>query len=212
MADLDQRRTVVHQGRSLARSPSPAPLRRLATTGCRGNPAADRVWAETLVNLAAALSGRAAVNLNFTAGKAAMTSAASQAGLRTAGHQPALRSRKPKLEIPEGVETIWIEDVRAEDQPTSIACRASCWPCWRQSGCSSESPERRDGSRSRTPSPSSSAAAAKANPRERFFTHFNIDSEIEAIGQVFHIYPNDRILDVLPLFHSFGYTASIGWP
>ncbi|MGZ3432482.1 MAG: MFS transporter, partial [Isosphaeraceae bacterium] len=36
-----------------------------------------------LVNLAAAVSGRVVVNLNFTAGKAAMSSAAAQAGLRT---------------------------------------------------------------------------------------------------------------------------------
>ena len=43
-----------------------------------------------LVNLAAALSGRVVVNLNFTAGKAAMSSAAAQAGLQTVRHQPDL--------------------------------------------------------------------------------------------------------------------------
>ena len=37
----------------------------------------------SLVNLAAALAGQAAVNLNFTAGRAGMESAAAQAGLRT---------------------------------------------------------------------------------------------------------------------------------
>ena len=54
-----------------------------------------------LVNLAAALSGRVVVNLNFTAGKAAMGSAAAQAGLRTVVTSRAFVD-KAKIELPEG--------------------------------------------------------------------------------------------------------------
>src|SRR5208337_3655238 len=66
-----------------------------------------------LVNLAAALAGRVVINLNFTAGQAAMTSAAAQAGLRTL-----VTSRnfvaKASLELPDGVEVIWIEEIRSK--------------------------------------------------------------------------------------------------
>ena len=48
-------------------------------------------------------------------------------------------------------------------------------------------------------------------------SHFNIDSNVEAIAQVFRTRPDDRVLDVLPLFHSFGYLVlwlgvNRGWP
>ena len=49
------------------------------------------------------------------------------------------------------------------------------------------------------------SSGSEGDPKGAVLSHFNIDSEIEAIGQIFHIYPTDRILDVLPLFHSFGY-------
>ncbi len=66
----------------------------------------------SLVNLAAALAGRAAVNLNFTAGRAGMESAAAQAGLRTVVTSRAFLE-KAKVEPPMGLEVIFIEDVLA---------------------------------------------------------------------------------------------------
>jgi acyl-[acyl-carrier-protein]-phospholipid O-acyltransferase/long-chain-fatty-acid--[acyl-carrier-protein] ligase len=43
-------------------------------------------------------------------------------------------------------------------------------------------------------------------------SHHNIISNIEAIGQVIQFTPQDRILGILPLFHSFGFTATIWLP
>ena len=37
-------------------------------------------------------------------------------------------------------------------------------------------------------------------------SHFNIDSNVEAIAQVYRVLPDDRLIGILPLFHSFGYT------
>src|SRR5581483_11432846 len=65
----------------------------------------------SLVNLAAAMAGRAAVNLNFTAGRAGMESAASQAGLRTVVTSRTFLE-KAKLQPPTGLELIDVEDVR----------------------------------------------------------------------------------------------------
>ena len=67
--------------------------------------------AGSLLNLSASLSGRASVNLNYTAGRAGLDSAARQAGLRTV-----ISSRvfleKAGVELPEGVTPIWAEDLR----------------------------------------------------------------------------------------------------
>src|SRR5262249_48913953 len=38
-------------------------------------------------------------------------------------------------------------------------------------------------------------------------SHFNVDSNIQALVQVFQTTPADRVLGILPLFHSFGYLA-----
>ncbi len=63
-----------------------------------------------LVNLAATIAGKSVVNLNFTAGKAGMESAAAQAGLRTVVTSRAFLERA-KIDQPRGVETIFLEDV-----------------------------------------------------------------------------------------------------
>ncbi len=67
--------------------------------------------AGVLVNIAASLSGRVSVNLNFTAGKAGMESAIRQAGLTTIVSSR-LFAKKAELELPENVEVLWAEDLR----------------------------------------------------------------------------------------------------
>ena len=156
-----------------------------------------------LANLAAALSGRIVVNLNFTAGKAAMSSAAAQSGLQTL-----LTSRtfieKAGIELPEGVPVIWIEDIRPTIRTTdrviamALACLAPIRLIEKAAGAT------------RPISVSDTVAlifssGSEGDPKGVVLSHFNIDSNIVAISQAFHIYPNDRILNVLPLFHSFGY-------
>jgi acyl-[acyl-carrier-protein]-phospholipid O-acyltransferase/long-chain-fatty-acid--[acyl-carrier-protein] ligase len=157
----------------------------------------------SLVNLAAAISGRVVVNLNFTAGKAAMTSAAAQAGLRTL-----VTSRtfveKAALELPEGVEVIWIDDIRPtirgvdRAKAMALACLAPIRLLEKAAGAT----------RRVTVSDTIAlifSSGSEGDPKGVVLSHFNIDCNIEAVGQVFHIYPSDRILHVLPVFHSLGY-------
>ncbi len=156
-----------------------------------------------LVNLAAAVSGRVVVNLNFTAGKAAMSSAAAQAGLRTL-----VSSRnfveKASLELPDGVEVIWIEEIRSaiSRKGRAAALVLACLAPIRLL-------EKIAGATRRIAVDDTVAvifsSGSEGDPKGAVLSHFNIDSEVEAIGQIFHIYPTDRIIDVLPLFHSFGY-------
>ena len=82
-----KRRT--YRSSSLWPEPSPSPARssragQTSKTSASSCPQASAA----LANLAAALAGKTAVNLNFTTGRLGMESAAKQAGLKTAGHQP----------------------------------------------------------------------------------------------------------------------------
>ncbi len=63
-----------------------------------------------LVNLAASLAGKAVVNLNFTAGRAGMDSAAAQARLKTVVTSRAFLA-KGNIEPPSSTDLIYLEDV-----------------------------------------------------------------------------------------------------
>jgi len=49
-------------------------------------------------------------------------------------------------------------------------------------------------------------------PKGVMLSHYNIISNIEAIAQLFWINEHDRIVGVLPFFHSFGFTVTIWLP
>jgi acyl-[acyl-carrier-protein]-phospholipid O-acyltransferase/long-chain-fatty-acid--[acyl-carrier-protein] ligase len=49
-------------------------------------------------------------------------------------------------------------------------------------------------------------------PKGVMLSHHNILSNIEAMAQVFAMSPDDRMMGVLPLFHSFGYTVTLWLP
>ncbi len=43
-------------------------------------------------------------------------------------------------------------------------------------------------------------------------THYNIASNVEQLNQVFMLGRNDKILGILPFFHSFGFTGTLCLP
>jgi acyl-[acyl-carrier-protein]-phospholipid O-acyltransferase/long-chain-fatty-acid--[acyl-carrier-protein] ligase len=161
--------------------------------------------AGSLVNIAASLAGRTAVNLNFTAGRAGMESAIAQAGLKTIVTSRAFLE-KAKIEPPAGCEILYVEDVVATIQRGDR---------WRAMALALFAPigwlERVAGA-TRRPSVDDIAtvifsSGSTGEPKGVMLSHFNVDSNVQAIAQVFRVQPHDRMLGVLPLFHSFGYTA-----
>ena len=50
------------------------------------------------------------------------------------------------------------------------------------------------------------SSGSTGEPKGVVLSHFNIDSNVEAIGQVYRVLPTDRLIGILPFFHSFGYT------
>ena len=155
-----------------------------------------------LVNLAALFAGRVPVNLNYTAGPAGMASAARQAGLRTVVASKVFLERA-KVEMPPGVETIWIDDLRGQIGPFSrwtAALLAIFAPIrWLERACGAERRPTID-----DVSTIIFSSGSTGEPKGIPLTHFNVDSNVEASAQVVRPEPADRLLAVLPLFHSFG--------
>lgn len=161
--------------------------------------------AATLVNIAASIGGRISVNLNFTAGRPGMESAARRAGLRTVVTSRAFL-KQAKIELPGGVEPIWIEDVVAASGTVSrlaavaLAVLAPVRLLERIAGATHR------------PTMDDTVtviftSGSTGEPKGVVLSHFNIDSNIEAILQVFRVQRGDRLLGILPLFHSFGYIS-----
>ena len=168
-----------------------------------------------LAALAASLSGRASVPLNFTVGPAALASAVRQAGLRQV-----LTSRtfleRAKLELPAGLAPLFLEDLLGgvgRGERLGAALRALLWPIGRlEAACGAARRVAVD-----QPAAVLFSSGSTGEPKGIVLSHGNVQSNCEAIAQVIPLDASDRLLGVLPLFHSFGnfalwYAAQQGAP
>jgi acyl-[acyl-carrier-protein]-phospholipid O-acyltransferase/long-chain-fatty-acid--[acyl-carrier-protein] ligase len=56
------------------------------------------------------------------------------------------------------------------------------------------------------------SSGSTGEPKGVMLTHYNIASNIEQIGQTFALNHKDKILGILPFFHSFGFTGTLMLP
>src|SRR4029077_12306914 len=102
-----------------------------------------------------------------------------------------------------GIETmsgmVFIEDVFAGGGQASAYLAARLAPKWILAKL---------GMREKAPPDSLASvifsSGSTGTPKGVMLSHYNIISNIEAMVQVFWLGPNDRIMGVLPFFHSFG--------
>ena len=157
-----------------------------------------------VINVAAALAGKATVNLNFTAGRAGMESAAKQAGLRTLVTSKAFL-QKANLEAPGGVELIYAEDeMKALTRGDKLRALAAALVL------PAKALERYAGaSRPATlddPATIIFSSGSTGDPKGVVLTHYNIAADIESTRRAHRVRPTDRLAAVLPFFHAFGYS------
>jgi acyl-[acyl-carrier-protein]-phospholipid O-acyltransferase/long-chain-fatty-acid--[acyl-carrier-protein] ligase len=163
-----------------------------------------------IANLAVAMAGRTSVNLNFVAGRAAMESAARQAGLRIVLTSAEFLA-KAKVELPSGVTPLFVDDAMkavSRAERAKAALYSLCVPC--------RLVERACGARRRVTVDDLVtvifSSGSTGEPKGVMLSHFNVDSNVESLAQAFRTTQHDKFLGVLPLFHSFGFTATLWFP
>lgn len=158
--------------------------------------------AAAVTQLAAALAGSPSVPLNWTAGPAAVGSAARQAGAKSVLTSRAFLE-KARIELPPGLEVVYLEDVAARISGTrrfaalALACAAPVR--WIEAACGAPRAPRR-GDVLTILFSSGSTGEPKGVP----LTHDNLASNVIGAREVLHADHGDRLVWLLPPFHAFG--------
>jgi acyl-[acyl-carrier-protein]-phospholipid O-acyltransferase / long-chain-fatty-acid--[acyl-carrier-protein] ligase len=161
-----------------------------------------------LVNLAAQLQGKIPVNLNYTVPNEILTSCARQCELKTVVTAQALLDRIP-LEVPG--EKILLEELAAKPRASEkLLAFLMAWTL------PARQLERALGQRKSATLDDLAtvifSSGSTGDPKGVLLTHYNIGSNIEQVGQTFMLRSSDRLLGVLPFFHSFGFTVTLWLP
>lgn len=161
-----------------------------------------------LANLGLSMMGRVPANLNYTSSPELVEACAEKAGLRTI-----VTSRRfiDKIGWEKSERMVFLEEVAAGIPKLPAALTAAAmWllPAFLV--------ERLFLSRSRGPLDNLATilftSGSTGVPKGVMLTHANIHSNIDALAQLYQVTADDRVLGVLPFFHSFGYTGTIWFP
>jgi len=163
--------------------------------------------AGALVNIAALFAGKIPVNLNFTAGREALTAAIQQCGIRTICTSRAFLA---KADVGEREGMVFLEDVmkqfsRLQKMRTALFAFFTPTPLL----------QRFHNRRKQTPTVLATVMFSSGStgvPKGVMLSHHNVLSNLEAIRQVFVTTKKDCLMGVLPFFHAFGFTGTLWLP
>lgn len=160
-----------------------------------------------LVNYAALLLGKIPVNLNYTASNEVMASCARQCNLTTVITTKALLERLPNLQVPG--QTILIEEAaatpRIPERLASFLIAGLPFPLLKKT-------LRAKRFQLDDLATVIFSSGSTGDPKGVMLSHYNIGSNLSQMTQVFMLDRHDRVLGILPFFHSFGFTATLALP
>jgi len=161
-----------------------------------------------LVNLAALLMGKVPVNLNYTASNEVLASCAKQCELQTVITSKAFLERVP---IRPPAQAIMLEDLA--ENPRFAERMIAALISWilpvrlvEKSLGAKKQPTLDD------VATIIFSSGSTGDPKGVILTHYNVASNVEQLNQVFMLGRNDKILGILPFFHSFGFTGTLCLP
>lgn len=172
------------------------------------------IWLPTglgsaLANIALSFLGKTTVNLNYTAGPDPVAAAAKAAGLRRVITARRFLARAP-LELPPEVEIIHLEDATAgiakTDQVLAFLA-AVLLPAWLIDRILGLIRTRLDDVLTVIFS-----SGSTGDPKGVMLSYRNVTANVDGFVRAVSLYPTDRMLATLPVFHSFGYTVCLWAP
>ncbi len=161
-----------------------------------------------LINLAALLMGKVPVNLNYTASNEVLASCAKQCELKTVITSKAFLERV-HLQVP--AQAVMLEDLAANPRLLErLSAALISWLLPVRLIEKSVGAGRKTGLDDIATIIFSSGSTG--DPKGVILTHYNVASNVEQLNQVFMLGRNDKILGILPFFHSFGFTGTLCLP
>lgn len=160
-----------------------------------------------LLNWAALLMGKIPVNLNYTLSQEGIASCIEQCGITDFVVSGKLMQRL-KLDLPGRMHRL--EELVAEPRITE-KLRAG----WMARFASERGLLKRLGGRDAKPDDLATiifSSGSTGQPKGVMLTHDNVIANVHQVGDVYSFVPSDRMLGVLPFFHSFGFMATIAGP
>ncbi len=157
----------------------------------------------TFVNIGAAMSAKTSVNLNYTAGKDGLESAIRQADLKTV-----VTSRefleKADVELPDNIQPIWADDLK---KTIGLGCKFQAMLLALFAPVSLIERICSGGKKVSVDDIVTIifSSGSTGEPKGVLLSHFNVASNKEGVSQIVRPREEDRILGILPHFHSFGY-------
>ena len=177
-----------------------------------------------LTNYALMLMGRVPVNLNYTSSNEVIASCASQCAIDVVITSKAFLEKFPGMQIPG--RTILLEDVLDAPRLTEkVTALAMAWLLPVDflkralgssrvnsiAGYTTQSSKRTEARMDQLATVIFSSGST-GDPKGVMLSHFNVMSNIGQVSQVFMLGGRDRVLGILPFFHSFGFTAGLFLP